>query len=111
MDFNRKNFLEDGVIESNVRMLAKFGIYLRDKKYKLCNVMMDLIMEDAINGKLGGRKKYSGPNGEHTFKKSTTGVLGDGHESLIDFSTFSPLFNEIRRHMEMCVKIIKRVRY
>ena len=69
VDFNRNNFLEDGVIESNVRMLAKFGIYLRDKKYKLCNVMMDLIMEDAINGKLGGRKKYSGPIGEHTFKK------------------------------------------
>ena len=64
---------------------------------------MDLIMEDAINGNLGGRKKYSGPIGEHTFKKTTTGLLGDGHESLIDFSTFSPLFNEIRRHnMEMC---------
>ena len=26
MDRNRNNFLEDGVIESNVRMLAKFGI-------------------------------------------------------------------------------------
>ena len=101
-DINRNNFLEDGLIESNVRMLAKFGIYLRDSKFKLCNVMMDLIMVDAIDGKLGGKKKYSGPIGEHTFKKSTTGVLGDGHESLMDFSTFSPLFNEIRRHMEIC---------
>ena len=101
-DINRSNFLEDGLIESNVRMLAKFGIYLRDSKFKLCNVMMDLIMVDAIDGKLGGKKKYSGPIGEHTFKKSTTGVLGDGHESLMDFSTFSPLFNEIRRHMEIC---------
>ena len=101
-DINRNNFLEDGLLESNVRMLARFGIYLRDSKYKLCNVMMDLIMADAINGKLGKKRKYSGPIGTHTFRKTMTGVLGDGNESLLDFSTFSPRFNEIRTHMEKC---------
>ena len=83
-------------------MLARFGIYLRDSKYKLCNVMMDLIMADAIDGKLGKKRKYSGPIGTHTFRKTMTGVLGDGNESLLDFSTFSPRFNEIRTHMEKC---------
>ena len=34
-----------------------------------------------------------------SVKKRATGILGDGHDSLLEFSTFSPLFNEIREEM------------
>ena len=97
VDINRSNFLEDGLVESNVRMLARYGIYLRDRRFDLCNAIVDLIMLDAIEGKL--KKKVSGPIGHYKFKKKTTGILGDGHDSLLEFSTFSPLFNEIRDQM------------
>ena len=98
-DLNKCNHLEHGLIESNVRMLARYGIYLRDRRYTLCNSIMDLIMFDGIEGKL--KKKVSGPIGHYKFKRKTTGILGDGHESLLEFSTFSPLFfYEIREQMQ-----------
>jgi hypothetical protein len=96
-DINRSSFLEDGLVESNVRMLARYGIFLRDRRFELCNAIVDLIMMDAVEGKL--KKKVSGPIGHYKFKRKTTEILGDGHDSLLEFSTFSPLFNEIREEM------------
>ena len=38
--------------------------------------------------------------GDFRFRsKRSGGALGDGDSSILDFATFSPLFNEIRRHM------------
>ena len=54
---------------------------------------------DAIEGKM--KKKVSGPLGHYKLKKKTTGILGDGHDSLLEFSTLSPLFNEIRDQMRI----------
>jgi hypothetical protein len=97
-DINRCDFLEDGLIESNVRLLARYGIYLRYRRYNLCNVIVDLLMMYGIEGR--PKKKVSGPVGHYKFKKTTTGILGDGHDSLLEFSTLSPLFNEIREQMQ-----------
>ena len=52
MDANQSNFLEDGLIESNVQMLARYGIFFRDRRFELCNAIVDLIMMDAIEGKM-----------------------------------------------------------
>jgi hypothetical protein len=53
-------------------------------------------MLDGIEGKL--KKKVSRPIGHQKFKKKTTGILWDGHDS--QFSTCSPLLNEIREQMQ-----------
>jgi hypothetical protein len=52
---------------------------------------------DGVEGKL--KKNVSGPIGHDNFKKTTTGILGEGHDSLLDFSTLSPLFNDILSQM------------
>ena len=46
LDHNRLNLLKLGLLESNSRMEAAFGIYIRDKRFHLCNVMMDNILLD-----------------------------------------------------------------
>jgi hypothetical protein len=96
------DYLQHGLIESNVRFLARYGIYLRDKKHHLCNIIIDLLAHDVLTKKIKMRKKYGGPVGDHRFRKSTTGVLGESDDKLIDFSSQSPLHNEVRAHMEKC---------
>ena len=86
-------------------MLAKYGIYLRDKRFHLCNVILDLIVQDAMDKLVTStrNKKYGGPVGDHRFRsKRRGGALGDGDPSLLDFVTFSPLFHEINHHMQSC---------
>ena len=104
---NEYQFEDKKLVESNVLilMLAKFGVYLRDRRYQLCNVIVDLIAMDALTGRIPTptKKGYSGPIGDYRFRsKRIGGALGDGDKSLLDFATFSPLFNEIRRHMTAC---------
>ena len=90
-----------GLLESNVRLEALFGIYLRDKRYHLCNIMMDSIMMDFMNGSLKTKMKRIGaPIGHEDFRKTTTGILGEGDETLIKYGTFSAFFNENRNKME-----------
>ena len=104
-NYNNCLYSEKGLIESNVLMLARYGIYLRDHRYQLCNVIVDMIAMDILNGELPSptKKGYSGPLGDSRFRsKRSGGALGDGDASLLDFATFSPLFNEIRRHLEVC---------
>ena len=87
-------------------MLAKYGIYLRDKRFQLCNVIIDLkIASDVLEGRIPSltKKGYSGPVGDFRFRSERIGgALGDGDASLLDFATCLPLFNEIRCHMEAC---------
>ena len=35
--------INDGLIEGNVKKLAKHGIFLRDQRQQICNVMVDII--------------------------------------------------------------------
>ena len=78
---NNCQFVDKGIVESNVLMLAKYGIYLRDKRYQLCNVIIDRIAMDALRGEIPSptKKGYSGPVGDHRFRsKRIGGALGDG---------------------------------
>ena len=73
-------------IESNTLLLARYGIYLRDEQFLLCNVIVDLIASDALEGRIS--------IGDYRFRsKRSGGALGDGDISLLDFATFSPFFN------------------
>jgi hypothetical protein len=90
-----------GLLESNVKMEALFGIYLRDKRYHLCNSMIDSILMDFMSGSLKTTMKRIGaPIGHSKFRKTTTGVLGKGDETMLSYATFSFFFNENRKHME-----------
>jgi hypothetical protein len=82
-------------------MEAKFGIYIRDKRFQLCNVMIDNILLDIISGIRKARKKRGAPMGHDGFRKSTTGVLGAGDDTLMLFATFSTFFHEICNQMVM----------
>lgn len=92
---------ERGLLESNVRLEALFGIYLRDKRFHLCNIMVDSILMDVINGSLTTKMKRTGaPLGHDNFRKTTTGILGEGDETLIKYGSLSAFFNENRNKME-----------
>jgi hypothetical protein len=65
-------------------------------------VIIDLLAHDVLTKEIKMRKKYGGPVGDHRFRKSTTGVLGESDEKLMEFSSLSPLHNEVRTHMETC---------
>ena len=89
----RMELAKGGLLETNVRMEALFGIYLRDKRYHLCNIMMDDILMDFMNGSLKTKMKRVGaPIGHPKFRKTTTGILGEGDETMLAYATFSELF-------------------
>ena len=64
-------------------------------------MIVDLIALDVLEGRISTltKKGYSGPVGDFRFR---SGALGDGDASLLDFATFSPLFNETCCHMLEC---------
>ena len=98
---NWLNFEKDSLIESNARKIAAHGIFLRDRRYHLCNVLIDIIynklrQEDPQSA----RKRVNGPLGSIDYKQDTTGVLGKGDRSLLKFSTHSNDFTKLRRFME-----------
>ena len=101
-DPNRMELAKRGLLESNVRFEALFGIYLRDKRYQLCNIMVDSILLDLMDGSLKKTKKkrVGAPIGHKDFRRTTTGILGEGDESMLSFGTFYTLFNDIRYQME-----------
>ena len=100
-DHNSMEWAKRGLLESNVKMEALFGIYLRDKRYHLCNIMMDSILMDFMDGSLKTKMRRIGaPIGHEDFRRTTTGVLGEGDETLLSYATFSTFFNEIRLDME-----------
>jgi hypothetical protein len=100
-DPNRMELAKRGLLESNVRLEALFGIYFRDKRYHLCNIMMDSIMMDFMSGTLKTKMKRIGaPIGHEDFRKTTTGILGEGDETMLTYATFSEFFNENRHKME-----------
>ena len=57
-DEDQEKFAQN-IVDNNVNLLARYGIYIRDKKYQLLNVMMDEVMLDVLNGKikLAGKKE------------------------------------------------------
>ena len=84
---NWLNFEKDGLIESNARKIAAHGIFLRDKRYHLCNVLIDIIYSKLRKeNQQSVRKKVNGPLGAIDYKEVTTGVLGKGDRSLLKFS-------------------------
>ena len=100
-DPNRMELAKRGLLESNVRLEALFGIYLRDKRYHLCNIMMDAIMMDFMSGSLKTKMKRIGaPIGHEDFRRTTTGIVGEGDETMLTYGTFSEFFNENRRKWE-----------
>ena len=60
-----------GLLESNNRLEARFGIYLRDKQMHLCNVMMDLILLDEMGQPINTRTTIGAPIGHFRFKRTT----------------------------------------
>ena len=96
------NFERDGIIESNIRKAATHGVYLRDKRYQLCNVLVDKIHQYLRDNRgQSMQKRATGPLGTIDYKHSTTGgALGKGDRGLLKFSTHSPEFTKLRKFME-----------
>ena len=100
-DPNRMELAKRGLLESNVRMEALFGIYLRDKRYHLCNIMVDSILMKFMDGSLKtNMRRIGSPIGHENFRRTTTGILGEENETMLSYGTFSTFFNEIRIDME-----------
>ena len=56
-------------------MLAKYGIYLRDHRFQLYNVIVDLVAQDALEGRIPTptKKGYGGPVGDFRFRSKRSG--------------------------------------
>ena len=94
------NLNKNGLIESNVRKAAVHGIFLRDKRHQFCNIMVDIIYRDLLRGELASKMHIYGPIGHNKYRQDSTGVLGQGNQQLLRFSTNSPKFHDLRKFIE-----------
>ena len=91
---------KNGLIESNVRKTAAHGIFLRDKRHQFCNIMVNIIYRDLLRGELTSKVQTYGPLGHREYRQDSTGILGEGNQQLLRFSTNSPKFHDLRKFIE-----------